>query len=30
MPEMYLRQPTFTYSTCGTFKKKEVIQKLQK
>ena len=31
MPEMHLRQPRFTYSTCGTFKKnKQVIQKLQK
>ena len=22
MPEMHLRQPGFTYSACGTFKKK--------
>ena len=27
MPEMYLRQPGFTYSACGTFtKNKERIQ----
>ena len=28
MPEMYLREPRFTYSTCGPFiKNKERIQK---
>ena len=28
MPEMHLRQPRFTYSTCGPFtKNKERIQK---
>ena len=28
MPEMHLRQPAFTYSTCGTFRKnKERIKK---
>ena len=26
MPEMNLRQPQFTYSTCGPFKNKERIQ----
>ena len=31
MPEMYLRQLGFTYSTCGPFtKNKERIQKFQK
>ena len=30
MPEMYLRQPGFTYSTCGLFtKNKERIQKFK-
>ena len=30
MPEMYLRQPGFTYSTCGPFtKNKERIQKFK-
>ena len=30
MPEMHLRQPGFTYSTCGPFtKNKERIQKLK-
>ena len=30
MPEMYLRQPEFAYSACGTFTKiKEQIQKLK-
>ena len=29
MPEMHLRQPGFTYSTCGTFtKNKEIIKKI--
>ena len=29
-PEMHLRQPGFTYSACGTFKKsKERIQKFK-
>ena len=27
MPKMYLRQPGFTYSTCGPFtKNKEIIE----
>ena len=31
MPEMYLRQPQFTYSVCGPFtKNKERIQKFKK
>ena len=31
MPGMYLKQPGFTYSTCGPFtKNKERIQKLKK
>ena len=31
MPEMHLKQPGFTYSTCGPFtKNKERIQKLKK
>ena len=31
MPEMYLRQPVFTYSVCGPFtKNKKRIQKLKK
>ena len=31
MPEMHLRQPQFTYSTCGPFtKNKERIHKLKK
>ena len=30
MPEIHLRQPEFTYSTCGTFtKNKERIQKFR-
>ena len=31
MPEMYLKQPGFTYSACGPFtkKKKERIQKFK-
>ena len=31
MPEMHLKQPEFTYSACGSFKKKnkERIQKLK-
>ena len=30
MPEMYLKQPGFTYSACGPFiKNKERIQKLK-
>ena len=30
MPETYLRQPGFTYSTCGPFtKNKERIQKFK-
>ena len=30
MPEMYLRQPRFTYSACGPFtKNKERIQKFK-
>ena len=30
MPEMHLRQPTFTYSACGPFtKNKEKIQKFK-
>ena len=30
MPEMHLKQPGFTYSTCGPFtKKKERIYKLK-
>ena len=30
MPEMYLRQPGFTYSACGPFtKNKERIQKFK-
>ena len=30
MPEMHLRQPGFTYSTCGSFtKNKERIQKFK-
>ena len=30
MPEMYLRQPGFTYSACGTFtKNKERFQKFK-
>ena len=30
MPEMHLRQPEFTYSACGPFKKtKEKIQKFK-
>ena len=30
MPDMYLKQPRFTYSACGTFtKNKERIQKLK-
>ena len=30
MPEMYLRQPQFTYSACGPFtKNKERIQKFK-
>ena len=27
MPEMHLRQPRFTYSTCGTFEKKNKLYK---
>ena len=31
MPEMYLRQPGFTYSACGSFtKNKERIEKFMK
>ena len=31
IPEMHLKQPGFTYSTCGPFtKNKEKIQKIQK
>ena len=31
MPEMYLRQPGFTYSVCGPFtKNKKRIQKLKR
>ena len=31
MPELYLRQPRFTYSACGPFKKhKGKIQKFKK
>ena len=31
MPEMHLKQPTFTYSACGPFtKNKERIQKFKK
>ena len=31
MPETYLRQPGFTYRSCGTFtKSKERIKKLKK
>ena len=31
LPEMHLRQPAFTYSACGPFKKnKEGIQKFKK
>ena len=31
MPEMYLRQPQFTYSACGPFTKhKQRIQNLKK
>ena len=31
MPEMYLRQPGFTYSACGTFtKNKEDFRNLKK
>ena len=31
MPEMHLRQPEFTYSSCGPFtKNKEKIQKIKK
>ena len=30
MPEMHLKQPEFTYSTCGSFtKNKYIIQKLK-
>ena len=30
MPEMYLRQPEFTYSACGPLaKSKEIIQKFK-
>ena len=30
MPEMHLRQPGFTYSTCGSFtKNKERMQKFK-
>ena len=30
MPEMYLKQPGFTYSACGSFtKNKEGIQKFK-
>ena len=30
MPEMYLRQPRFTYSACGSFKKnKKRIRKFK-
>ena len=30
MPEMHLKQPGFTYSTCGPFtKNKEIIQKFK-
>ena len=30
MPEMYLKQPGFTYSACGPFtKNKEIIQKFK-
>ena len=30
MPEMHLRQPRFTYSTCGLFtKNKEIIKKIK-
>ena len=30
MPEMYLKQPGFTYSTCGPFtRNKERIQKFK-
>ena len=28
MPEMYLRQPGFTYSACGPFTKNKEIVKL--
>ena len=31
MPEMYLKQPSFTYNACGPFtKKKERIEKFMK
>ena len=31
MPEMHLKEPTFTYSVCGPFtKNKERIQKFKK
>ena len=30
MPEMYLRQPGFTYSACGPFAKKEYKERIQK
>ena len=29
MPEMHLRQPWFTYSTCGPTKNKESIKKFK-
>ena len=29
MPEMHLRQPRFTYSACGPFINKEIIQKFK-
>ena len=30
MPEMHLKQPEFTYSTCGPFKKKRKNSEMQK
>ena len=30
MPEMYLRQPGFTYSACGPFTKKKEYKNLKK
>ena len=30
MPEMHLKQPEFTYSTCGPFKKKRKSSEMQK
>ena len=29
MPEMYLREPRFTYCACGTFTKNKEIQKFK-